>query len=135
MALDAIDLIEQRVGNVVYLSRERGHLPGILREGERLVDAEAASLGFGRPGLVGLTTERLVHLSFRPFTRRMKVSSYDYDGMRDCDVQHTYGEKYRIRIWSDVGFLSIVTDANRDRNEELQQELSDLCGLQQTPRS
>ena len=61
----------------------------------------------------------------------MKLRSYEYDGIRDCDVQHVNGEKYRIRIWSDYGPLFIVTaDAAHDRNEYLQRELAELCGLQ-----
>ena len=68
IALDALEIINRRVGDVATLVREREQLPRILRVGERLVDVEAASLSsfLGRPGLVGLTTERLMHLSFRP---------------------------------------------------------------------
>jgi hypothetical protein len=97
LAADIRELRQRRLQSVTHLDHELAALPASIEPGERVVDGLAAATGLGSPGLLVVTSSRLLFLRFRHVLRWLTVRSIPFGKIRAVELVHAAG-RFELRV-------------------------------------
>jgi hypothetical protein len=116
-------LVRRRLGAVSYLDHEREALVASIDADERVLDVEDASIGFRGPGILAITSTRVLHLRFRWLLRRIAFFEVEHERIYAVTTQPVRSAG-RLRVDYDDGARAFfLIRGGIERARELEEQL------------